>query len=279
MIIGVIHTWQWLFLMREAWLFQTRSEQAKSKAATFSPQDFPKVSVVFAARDEEQYIGDCLQSLRKQTYENLEVVVVNDRSTDRTPQIIDDLVAQDSRIQGLHIQELPQGWLGKNHALWQGAKLATGSHLLFTDGDVVFEPNAILESMQWLEGNNLDHLVLSPKLHSRSSFLSVLQAYFALMFLLFTRPSLAGQSKNHYVGAGAFNLVRRKAYDAIGQHQALRLEVIDDVMLGKLLVQKGFRQMALSGYDMISLHWYESCLLYTSPSPRDRQKSRMPSSA
>jgi len=247
----------WLFLIREAWLFQHASKHSKTKNFELPAEKLPTVSVIFAARDEEKYISQCIQSLLLQNYPHLEIIVVNDRSTDNTPTIIDRLAAQDSRIKPLHIKGLPAGWLGKNHGLYQGAQLATGSHLLFTDADIIFSPNAIHQSLLWMESNELDHLVLSPKFNSRTHFLSVLQAYFALLFLLFTRPSLAGRSKNHYIGAGAFNFVKRTAYDTFGGHEALRLEVIDDVMLGRLVVQSGFRQMALNGEDLIELHWYE----------------------
>ncbi len=254
--IGTLHFFQWFYLINECVAFKNISLKLEKNKST--GQLCPKVSVIFTARDEEKYISSCLESLVHQNYKNLEVIAVNDRSKDNTGLIISKFAKKYEVIKPLSISTLPSGWLGKNNALQKAADIATGDLILFTDADVFFESHAISTAVKWVQGNQLDHLVLSPKLKSDSLILSALQTYFSLMFVLFTRPSQIGKTKKHYIGAGAFNMLTREAYNKIDGHKKLRLEVLDDVMLGKLIVSAGFKQAVLSGRELLSLNWYDS---------------------
>ena len=221
----------------------------------------PAVSVVVAARNEEQAVASCVRSLLASDYPSLEVVAVDDRSSDRTGVILDELAATDPRLRVLRLQELPPGWLGKNHALECGARLAHGEWLLFTDADVRFAPSTIRRAVTLAQRNKLDHVAAVPALLAPGMGLRLFIAGFSLILTMWLEPWNAIRSNHRaYVGLGAFNLVREGAYRSVGGHASLPLAVADDVTLGRLLKSAGFRQcMALSASSdqrLLELEWY-----------------------
>lgn len=219
----------------------------------------PKVSIIAAARDEERNIETALQSLLQLDYPNLELILVNDRSTDGTGRIIDELAKTDNRLKTLHIEELPEGWLGKNYALWQGSQLATGELLLFTDADVVMAPETLLKAVALLKENQLDHLAVTPDAKMPSLLLNMFGTTFGFFFFLFTRPwrTLQKTSSSH-IGIGAFNLIRRDVYHRVGGHKTIAMRPDDDLKLGKLIKLFGYRQQLAYGTGLISVEWYAS---------------------
>jgi glycosyltransferase involved in cell wall biosynthesis len=219
---------------------------------------WPLVSVVVAARDESRLVEKSLRSLAAMDYPSFEVIAVNDRSADGTGEIMDRLAKDESRIRTIHISELPKGWLGKCHALHQGSQRANGELLLFTDADVIFASETLRLAVRYIEAHGLDHLVLFPGFSRRGYWEDALKAYFAVSLALWTRAwAVSSRSKNIYVGVGAFNLVRRSAYKGIGGHESLRMEILDDIMLGKRLKQQGYRQDALLAQWHLKLTWLE----------------------
>ena len=236
-----------------------RESRLETRGGEFpEPPEWPKVSVVVPARDEAKRIEEALRSLAAQEYPDLEVIAVDDRSRDATGAILDRLAAEDPRLRAVHVRELPAGWLGKCHALQEGAGRSTGELLLFTDGDVVFAPDTLRLAVRYLLGRRLDHLALLPGLSPGGYWEDAAKTYFAMLFLLGVKAWGAGSpSKNVYVGIGAFNLLRRSAYEAVGRHEAIRLEVADDLLLGKRIKQAGFRQEALLALDHLRLRWQE----------------------
>lgn len=255
-LLGLISLGQWIFLAFEARSFEIRSKSLVSSKK--KPDRWPTVSVIVPARNEDETLASCLDSLARQDYQNLEILTVNDRSSDRTPEIMRNFASKDSRFKVIEIQELPKGWLGKNHALQKGATAALGEILLFTDGDVIFEPSAIREAIEILEAHQLDHLVLAPKFPTGKTLLAAMQCFFSVIFLAAIRPSRIGRSPRFYIGSGSFNMVSRAAYVRSGEHRRLRLEVIDDVMLGKSLVQASARQAFVDGGGLVKVEWYKS---------------------
>jgi glycosyltransferase involved in cell wall biosynthesis len=216
----------------------------------------PLVSVILAGRNEEAHVEDALASLLELDYRNYEVVCVNDRSSDRTGEIMDRLATRDARLRVLHIAELPEGWLGKTHALWRAAQMARGEWLLFTDADITFRPDALRRAVAYAEEAHADHLVLFPTtiLHSVGERMMI--AFFHSLFFFGHRPwKVADPKARDFMGVGAFNLVRRTTYDAIGTHRALRMDVLDDMKLGKLIKERGFAQRNVIGQGLITLHW------------------------
>jgi len=219
----------------------------------------PKVSIVVAVRNEERHLGAALSSLLALDYPDLEVIVVNDRSSDRSGEILAQLAAGDTRLAQVEISELPPGWLGKNHALWCGSQRAHGDLLLFTDADIFMEKTLLARAVNLLQREQLDHLVVSPHLDMPSTLLSMFGLAFMMIFALFSRPWKARDPNSRYhIGIGAFNLVRTSAYRACGGHRRIAMRPDDDLKLGKLLKQSGFRQDIAAGPDFMRVEWYAS---------------------
>jgi glycosyltransferase involved in cell wall biosynthesis len=219
----------------------------------------PRVSVIVPALNEARGIEAALRSLLAQDYGALEILVVDDRSTDATPQILARLAAEQPRLKVATVSELPEGWLGKNHANWLGAHAASGELLLFTDADVVMAPEAIARAVGYLERGGWDHLAIAPRVVLPGPVLSQFTLYFGLLFSLYARPWAARDPASRaHVGIGAFNLVRRDRYLAAGGHERLRLRPDDDMKLGKLLKRHGARQDFLNGHGVLEVEWYGS---------------------
>ena len=227
---------------------------ALQKASLPEERDLPKVSVIFAARNEEARVREAASSFLAQNYPDFEIIAVNDRSDDRTPSLLESI--PDKRLRILTIKLLPEGWLGKTHALHEGYKVSSGEWVLFTDADVIMEPGTLRAAVQAVRENTLAHLTLFPGLIIREYVEAVFVNYFALAFNARYRPWAAKRRGSlAYAGIGAFNFVRRDAYEKIGTHKALALEVADDMILGRMLKRAGFRQMAMYGRDFIRVQW------------------------
>ena len=221
--------------------------------------DGPLVSIVVAARDEERHLRDAVGSLLRQTYPALELIVVNDRSTDATGTILAELARADRRLRVVHVHDLPDGWLGKNHAMQRGAESAAGDILLFVDGDVVLAPDAVSRATRLFTALRLDHLAVAPDMRLPSWPLALVVNYFMMWFLLWLRPWRAADPASHaFIGIGAFNMVRHRAFDAIGGFARIALRPDDDIMLGKLLKQGGHRQTLASADGAAAVEWYRT---------------------
>jgi glycosyltransferase involved in cell wall biosynthesis len=222
--------------------------------------DLPRLSVVIAARNEERRLPACLDSLLASDCPDMEVILVNDRSTDSTGEIAEDYAVKwQSRLNALHIEEVPPGWLGKCHALSTGAAQATGEYVLFTDADVLFDRRALAHALAHAQTEQADQLVVLPDMITYSFLERVLTTAFALLFVARFRPWRAMQRRTpEYVGAGAFNLVRRRMYQRIGGHRFLRMHVVDDLALGKLVKYSGGTVRLLVANGMVRVRWQES---------------------
>lgn len=220
---------------------------------------FPKVSVIIPALNEADTIEPAIASILALDYDNLEIIAINDRSTDKTGMILDKMRLKYPKLQVLHIDTLPEDWLGKNHALMKGAALATGEYLLFTDADIVFEPSTLKRAMNHVLANRLDHMTMLFQSRIKSGLLASMMSDFAGGLLMRFKPWEARDPEStKYIGVGAFNLVRTKAYHQAGGHKAIAMAPIDDIMLGKLMKTRGFRQDCLMGYGYISVEWYRT---------------------
>ncbi|NRD80664.1 glycosyltransferase [Bacillus sp. BRMEA1] len=219
----------------------------------------PLLSVIVAARNEERHLEASIISQLAQTYQNVEWILVNDRSIDRTGEIINNLAKKDSRIKGLHIHELPEGWLGKNHALYKGYLSAAGKWLLFTDADIQYEKEAFSKALHYAERMQLDHLTAAPNLWAKSFWLKTFVAFFLFGFSYFKRPWQANNPKSKTgTGIGAFNLVLKRAYKAFGTHEKIKMRPDDDLQLGMRLKKEGYRQRIVTALRIIEVEWYGS---------------------
>ena len=218
----------------------------------------PRVSIIVPARNEEAAIEPALRSLLALDYDNYEVIAVDDRSTDRTGEIMDSLQknSPESLLKVIHHRELPSGWLGKTHAMWTAANQASGEWLLFTDADVMFKPESLRRALAYAEAEHADHVVLFPQMIMHSPGERMMIAFFQTLFVFGHRPwKVADPKTKDHMGVGAFNLVRRSAYEAVGTYKALRMEVVDDMKLGKVVKNAGFAQRNVFGGGLISIHW------------------------
>ena len=165
-------------------------------------------------------------------------------------------VGQPRVLRVIHHTELPGGWLGKTHAMWTAANQANGDWLLFTDADVLFKPESLRRALAYAESVPADHVVLFPQMIMKRAGEYMMIAFFQTMFMFGHRPwKVADPSTDDHMGVGAFNLVRRRVYDAVGTYEALRMEVLDDMKLGKVVKKAGFAQRNVFGGDLISVRW------------------------
>jgi glycosyltransferase involved in cell wall biosynthesis len=226
------------------------------------PQDLaslPHVSLIVAARNEERNIEAGVRSLLALEYPNLTVLVVNDRSTDQTGEILDRVAAEQPKLNVVHLTELPPGWLGKNHALHYGAERASGELLLFSDADVVMAPSTLSRAVGRLQQEGLDHLCIAPEPAMPTWILEAFVTCFSVFLSCYARPWKAKdpRSKAH-MGVGAFNLLSVQTYREIGTLEAIAMRPDDDIKLGKLIKLHGKRQEMLAGLGMVRVPWYGS---------------------
>jgi glycosyltransferase involved in cell wall biosynthesis len=221
----------------------------------------PPLSIVLAARDEERSVNESVESILAQDYPAMfEVIAVNDRSTDRTGEILEVLATKHpDRLRLLNVESLPEGWLGKTHALYTGATRAQGEWLLFTDADVNFSEDCADRALRYATGKGLDHLTMPPEIVCRSVPLRSFVAAFTLIFEITQRPWRVGDRRaKEHVGVGAFNLIRKDAYERSGTHRSIRMRPDDDMKLAKLLKRHGFRQGVAYGAGLISVEWHQT---------------------
>ena len=221
-----------------------------------------KVSVVVPARNEAANIEHCLRSLLDQDYPELEICAVDDRSTDATGSIMDRLQRESlGELRVIHIRELPAGWLGKTHAMWRGASEMHGDWILFTDGDISFRSDTLRRALNYAERKVCDHLVILPTMVMHSFGERMMLGFFGFASSLMIRFWTVRDPKSRdAIGVGAFNLIRRTAYDALGTYEALRMEVIDDLKLGESVKQHGFIQDCVRGPGLVSVRWAQGAL-------------------
>jgi cellulose synthase/poly-beta-1,6-N-acetylglucosamine synthase-like glycosyltransferase len=247
------------------------------------------VSIIVPARNEEESIEQALHTLLTLDYDNYEVIAVNDRSTDQTGEIMERVAESlqsrklkrqnlppvspekgetrvghpllTSRLRVVHHRELPAGWLGKTHAMWTATNLAAGEWLLFTDADVMFKPESLRRALAYAEAEKADHVVVFPRMIMKQPGEYMMIAFFQTMFMFGHRPwKVADPKARDHMGVGAFNLVRRSVYDAVGTYERLRMEVVDDMKLGKVVKNAGFAQRNVFGADLISVRWAKGAM-------------------
>lgn len=220
---------------------------------------WPTVSLIAPARNEERHIESAVRSLVTIDYPGLEITLVNDRSTDRTGEILTRLAAEFPQLNVVTLTDLPAGWLGKNHALQLGADRSHGEWLLFTDADIVFEPTALRRAMSYALTNRVDHLAATPDARMPTWFLQAFIVTFAIYFSLFVRLwAIRNPRSTAHVGIGAFNLVRTEVFRAVGGFERIRMRPDDDLKLGKIIKLAGFRQDLVNGDEFLVVHWYSS---------------------
>jgi glycosyltransferase involved in cell wall biosynthesis len=223
-----------------------------------TPTGSPSITVIVPARNEAADIAATLHSLLTQDYPHLQIIAVDDRSTDHTGAIIDSIAAQyPERLRAFHITELPAGWLGKTHAMALAARQASTDYLLFTDADVLFHPTAIRLALANAVATHADHLITVPTTIIKRWDEAAILGFLQIFSLWAARPWHISdpEAKRDAIGIGAFNLLRREAYQQIGGFESLRTEIIEDIGLGRRIKHAGLAQRIAFGRGLVSLHW------------------------
>lgn len=249
-ILGV-----WIYFLA----YMTKSFRQAPTLESFdraSAKRTPKVSVILPARNEEHYIARCLDSLLAQDYEDFEIIAINDSSADKTGEIMRDYAARDSRIIHVNAQAKPEGWAGKNWACHQGYLRARGEVLLFTDADTTHSQSAMSMAIEQLVSQNLDALTAVPRLICNDFWTKITLP--ALVTFLHTRFSpLRVNDPNTKTGYffGSFFAITRSTYEAVGTHEGVKQELVEDGALGGKVKDGKFRLKMVRGERQIEAVW------------------------
>jgi len=226
-------------------------------AVPAADMECPPVSILFAARDEAEKLPSALETLLSLDYPHYEVVAVDDRSEDGTGTILADAARRDERLKNVRIHSLPAGWLGKPHALQRAFEHSTGEWLVFTDADVHFAPDVLRRAITLANEKGWEHLTLLGRVKMFTFGEKIAMTFFGLAMMVGTRPWKASDPGSRvYTGVGAFQMIRRSAYEKMGTHRRLAMEVVDDMKMGKLVKEAGIRSGVAKAGDSVSVHWH-----------------------
>lgn len=220
----------------------------------------PSISVLVAAKDEEANIETCLQSLLRQDYPDLQVIAVNDRSADRTGEIIDRLAGGDKRLSAVHVRELREGWFGKNNAMREGQTRAGGEWLCFTDADCEFIcPRTLTVAMRYAMEKGADFLSVLPTHQTHGFWERVIQPACSGILMIWFNPMRVNDPRSSAAYAnGAFMLMRRSCYEAIGGHEPVKTELNEDIHMARYAKAAGQRLVVVSNQDLYTVRMYAS---------------------
>jgi cellulose synthase/poly-beta-1,6-N-acetylglucosamine synthase-like glycosyltransferase len=248
----------WLYhALAAGWGMRQIADLTQPEYAVAPETKLPRVSIIVPARNEETMIEAAVRSLLAIDYPDYELVVVDDRSEDGTGAILDRLKSEfGERLAVVHVRELPPGWLGKTHAMWKAAEAATGDWFLFSDADVVHSPDALRRAVVYAAREQAAHMVLLPTMRMESMGERMMIALFQAMVIFAHRPWKVRDPKARDVmGVGAFNLIRREAYQKIGTYQSIRLSVVDDMRLAEKVKEAGLASRVAFGEGMVTVRW------------------------
>lgn len=263
-----MHVWFWItallplvWLKRHIDISRGRDEPILSDAeAQPRPDDppLPPLSMLVAGKDEEANIGVCIEGLLAQRHPALQVIAVNDRSSDRTGEILDAFAAADPRITALHVRELPAGWFGKNNAMRTGVAAARADWLAFTDADCRFySPHLLEAALRFAMRNGVEFLSVLPRIDAGSFWERVVQPAASGMMLFWNPPHRVNSAKSSCAYAnGAFMLMTRDAYGRLGGHEAVKATLNEDMHFARRAKQVGVRLRVIRGGDLFSVRMY-----------------------
>ena len=262
--------WTWLGLTVLALVAWTSRHFQLSRAARVMPPldatmyanengDLPTVSLLVAAKDEAANIEACVRSLVAQDYSCLEVIAVNDRSTDATGAILDRLAVESDRLTALHVRELRSGWFGKNNAMREGIERADGQWLCFTDADCVQSCRRSLTiAMRYALEKGVDFLSVLPAHETKGFWESIIQpACSGILMIWFNPLRVNDPARRTAYANGAFMLMRRSCYEAIGGHDAVKTELNEDMHMARRAKEAGQRLRVVSNVDLYTVRMYD----------------------
>lgn len=222
------------------------------------PVNAPGLMVVVPAKDEEATLGPAMETLMAQDYPWMRVIAIDDRSTDATGRILDEIAAKyPERLGVLHLTDEAEGWIAKTFAMEAAARQSRSDWLLFTDADVWFSPSLLRRALAFGEISGADHLVVAPSAVVKSWGECVLIGFLSVFGLWALRPWRVGDPKAKWdaAGAGAFNLIRREAWEELGGFAPQRLAVVEDLTLARRVRAAGMRQRLVFAPGLVLVHW------------------------
>ena len=216
----------------------------------------PKVSIILPARNEERFIGKCLESLLDQDYENYEIIAIDDSSDDSTADIIKQYAQKSSKVVHVSARQKPDGWIGKNWACMEGYKKATGQLLLFTDSDTKHSRKVVSLAVSHLLSLNLDALTVIPRMLCLDKWTKItLPAISTFLHTRFSALRVNNPRKKTGYFFGSFYLIKNETYRAVGTHEGVKSELIEDGALGKKVKEAGFRMRMIRGEHLVEAVW------------------------
>jgi chlorobactene glucosyltransferase len=252
-LVGLVLTW-WIH-SRFAISVVVQPGEPMDKA----PSSLPLISVIVPARNEERNICRCVDALLGQTYPNFELIVVDDRSTDLTGKILDEMATRELRLQVIHGSDLPANWVGKPHAIIQGAAIASGDWLCFVDADTFGSAHLLLSA--YLMANEL-HADLFSVLTGQEmgSFWEkvVLPLVFTGLTFGFSSRRVNDPDKPDAIANGQFILIRKRVYQAVGGHRSICDSIVEDKDLARLVKGNGYRLVLADGRQVAVTRMYTS---------------------
>jgi len=251
-LIGICGAWIFLIKsMVDSFRFTPYLDKFENMSKTN-----PKVSIILPARNEEEFIGKCLDTLIKQNYENYEIIVIDDSSEDSTGKIISKYAKKSSKIIPVSARPKPDGWMGKNWACMEGYKKATGELLLFTDADTKHAENVISLAVSHLNSFNLDALSAIPKMLTFDFWTNIsLPMISTFLHTRFSALNVNNPKKKTGYFFGSFFILKKETYQEIGMHEGVKHEIIEDGALGKKVKEAGYKMKMVRGEHLIEAIW------------------------
>ena len=236
-----------------------REPRLANRTSGKMPNPLPLVTVIISAKDEERHIEEAARSILAADHPSIQLILVDDRSTDRTLEIMEDLARQETRITVLSVQELPPGWTGKTHAVCLGTHQASGEILLFTDADTVFRPDAISRALRHFLTNGLDMMSLIPGFTDRGLLEDAVHPHLALgLSYFYPLTEVNDATKPAAMASGCFIMITKRAYREVGTWETFRSQVTEDVALAKAVKAKGLKMGLMRGGDLVRTRPFET---------------------
>ncbi len=244
----------WILLIRSMWI--TFRDSPFLDQFNSQPHVKPKVSVILPARNEERFIERCLKSLIEQDYENYEIIAVDDRSDDRTGEIIKKIAQKNSKLIYVLAEPKPEKWTGKNWACIEGFKKAAGELLLFTDADTFHSKGVISLAVDHMMSQDLDALTVIPKMLCLDRWTAItLPVLSTFLHTRFSALRVNDSSKKTGYFFGSFFIIKRKTYEMVGTHEGVKAEIVEDGALGKKVKEAGFKLKMVRGEHLVEAVW------------------------
>jgi glycosyltransferase involved in cell wall biosynthesis len=249
-----------VWLLRHRQIASHKRQEAALHSGLYDapPAGAPRLSVLVAAKDEEENIESCVRSMLSQDYPNFQMIAINDRSGDRTGAILDRIAAEDPKLTPVHVTALREGWFGKNNAMREGYERADGEWLCFIDADCRQTSTKTLSvALRHAMENGVDFLSVLPRLETQSLWEQIIQPACGGLMVFWFNPSNVNDPKHPAAYAnGAFMLMKRSAYEAIGGHEPFKTEVNEDMHMARATKRAGLRLKVVQNLDLYVTRMY-----------------------